>query len=226
MALQQVIESTVTGLGYDLVEIERSAGGLLRVSIDWPWHPGQDAERSIGLEDCERVTRQLQYVLEVEGIDYRRLEVASPGIDRPLKSMQDFERFTGHVIDLVLKEPIGAAAAGAVSGLRKRFRGTLEREDGALWRIVWRDEPAAKPGQRARRPRQAPPLQAMSFSLGELREARLAPLVDFKGRAPSRASGPEAGVPPSAIDPQAGPHPHTPQAEAPTDGVPHRSDKQ
>ena len=47
------------------------------------------------LDDCERVSRQLQRVLEVEGIDYDRLEVSSPGLDRPLKKPADFARFAG-----------------------------------------------------------------------------------------------------------------------------------
>jgi ribosome maturation factor RimP len=87
MALQETIEQTVTGFGYDLVEIERSAGGLLRVTIDIPWVPGVD--QFVNVEDCEKVTRQLQFVLEVDGIEYKRLEVSSPGIDRPLRHERD-----------------------------------------------------------------------------------------------------------------------------------------
>lgn len=184
MALQQTIDDTVRSLGHELVELERSAGGLLRVTIDWPWTAGQGegAERSVTVEDCERVTRQLQYVLEVEGVDYQRLEVSSPGIDRPLRHAQDFERFEGAVVDLVLKAPIGAAAAGQVAANRKKFRGTLHRADGDGWRIVWRDEPAVKPGQRVSARRAPAPEQALDFALEELASARLAPVVDFKGR--------------------------------------------
>jgi len=184
VALQQTIDDTVRSLGHELVELERSAGGLLRVTIDWPWTAGQGegAERSVTVEDCERVTRQLQYVLEVEGVDYQRLEVSSPGIDRPLRHAQDFERFEGAVVDLVLKAPIGAAAAGQVAANRKKFRGTLHRADGDGWRIVWRDEPAVKPGQRVSARRAPAPEQALDFALEELASARLAPVVDFKGR--------------------------------------------
>ena len=184
MALQQTIDDTVRSLGHELVELERSAGGLLRVTGEWPWTAGQGegAERSVTVEDCERVTRQLQYVLEVEGVDYQRLEVSSPGIDRPLRHAQDFERFEGAVVDLVLKAPIGAAAAGQVAANRKKFRGTLHRADGDGWRIVWRDEPAVKPGQRVSARRAPAPEQALDFALDELASARLAPVVDFKGR--------------------------------------------
>ena len=76
MALQQIVEQTVAGLGYDLVEIERSAGGLLRITIDLVWVPPTDevsaavgVEQFITVEDCEKVTRQLQFALEVEGVD-------------------------------------------------------------------------------------------------------------------------------------------------------------
>jgi ribosome maturation factor RimP len=199
VALQRVVEEVVRGLGYDLVEIERSAGGLLRVTIDMPWlapqtapgEPGEPGapvapvapvERFVTVEDCERVTRQLQFALEVEGVDYKRLEVSSPGIDRPLRHEQDFVRFTGAVIDITLKAPIGGAAAGQVHALRKKFRGTLERSDAGGWQIVWSDAPAPKPGQRVSKKRAPQPVQVLGFTLDELREARLAPIVDFKGR--------------------------------------------
>lgn len=191
MALQQIVEQTVTGLGYDLVEIERSAGGLLRITIDWLWEPGAAEERFITVEDCEKVTRQLQFALEVDGAEYRRLEVSSPGIDRPLRNEKDLQRFAGSLVDITLKAPIGrelgAASGGQISANRKKFRGTLERIEGdeaAGWQIVWRDEPASKPGQRVSRKRVPAPLQALGFTLGEVREVRLAPVVDFKGRRP------------------------------------------
>jgi ribosome maturation factor RimP len=199
VALQQIVEQTVAGLGYDLVEIDRSAGGLLRVTIDLPWTAPTSEDVAAGVpepfvtvEDCEKVTRQLQFALEVDGVDYKRLEVSSPGIDRPLRNEQDFERFVGEVIDITLKAPMGAAAAGQVSANRKKFRGTLERAakpEGAEgadaapgWQIVWSDAPEPKPGQKVSKKRAPAPLHALGFVLDELRDARLAPIVDFKGR--------------------------------------------
>ena len=190
MALQDIVEQTVSGLGYDLVEIERSAGGLLRITIDLPWVPPTDGvaapEQFINVEDCEKVNRQLQFALEVDGIEYKRLEISSPGIDRPLRHAQDFERFVGHVIDVTLKAPMGAAAGGQVHANRKKFRGTLEKVVDAAgvagWQIVWSDAPPVKPGQKVSKKRVPPPLQALGFTLDELREARLAPIVNFKGR--------------------------------------------
>lgn len=189
VALKEIVEQTVAGLGYDLVETERSAGGLLRITIDLPWSPpteGSADEQFITVEDCEKVTRQLVFALEVDGIDYKRLEVSSPGIDRPLRHEKDFERFVGQEIDVTLKAPIGAAAGALVNATRKKFRGTLERiegEDGTHgWQIVWSDAPAIKPGQKVSKKRVPAPMQALGFALDELREARLAPIVSFKGR--------------------------------------------
>lgn len=187
MAINNTIEQTVTGLGYVLVDVERTSGGLLRITIDQPYAEG--VERFITAEDCEKVTRQLQFVLEVEGAAYSRLEVSSPGIDRPLRSEQDFQRFSGQLIDVTLKAPIGvtSAAGSTVSANRKKFRGTLERAESG-WHIVWRDEPAVKPGQKVSKNRIAAPLQALGFTLDEIGQARLAPVVDFKGRRTKNAS--------------------------------------
>ncbi len=183
MALHETIEQTVTGLGYELVDVERTTGGLLRVTIDQPQVEGAP-EQFINAEDCEKVTRQLQFVLEVEGAAYSRLEVSSPGIDRPLRSEKDFVRFTGELVDITLKAAIGSAAAGSgVTASRKKFRGTLERA-ATGWQIVWRDEPAAKPGAKVSKNKVPAPLQALGFTLDEIAQARLAPVVDFKGRRP------------------------------------------
>jgi len=92
-------------------------------------------------------------------------------------------RFAGELIDITLKAPIGEAAGGLVNANRKKFRGTLERDAaGTGWQIAWSDEPAAKPGQRVSKKRAPVPVQVLGFTLDELREARLAPVVDFKGR--------------------------------------------
>jgi len=188
MSWQHTLEQTITGLGFDLVDLERSVGGLLRITIDWPWSPEQTQERFVTVEDCETVTRQLQYLLEVENVDYRRLEVGSPGIDRPLRNAIDFQRFLGEVVDITLKAPIGEAAIPGMAANRKKFRGTLEQ--GAAqgeWQVVWSDEPPRKPGQRVSKKAKPVPMQSLGFTLDEVREARLAPIVNFKGRGQSDA---------------------------------------
>lgn len=215
MALHETIEQTVTGLGYDLVDVERTAGGLLRVTIDMPYVA--DNEQFVNAEDCEKVTRQLQFVLEVEGAEYTRLEVSSPGIDRPLKTEKDFERFVGELVDITLKAPIGAAAVAgsSISANQKKFRGTLGRQEAKAdtsadgdaatnsWQIVWSDEPAAKPGQKVSKKRPPPQTQALGFALDEIQSARLAPVVDFKGRKPKAAklSAEPAGAEPASPAP-------------------------
>ena len=155
---QGAVERTVSGLGYELVDAERSGGGLLRVTIDRL--PGDPNGEFIVVEDCEKVTRQLQHVLEVEACDYARLEVSSPGLDRPLKTAAHFARFVGAQIDLTLRL--------AFQG-RKKYRGELQARETpeAGWRLVFNDGKAD---------------QALDFSLDEVREARLVPVLDFKGR--------------------------------------------
>ena len=162
---QSAVQRTVNGLGYGLVDAQRSAGGLLRVFIEKPWRGLGAAQDLITVDDCEAVTRQLQHVLEVEGCEYQRLEVSSPGLDRPLKSAADFERFAGAQIDLTLK----LAHAG-----RKKYRGELRALDGA-WRVVF-DDGKTGAGE-----------QALDFALEDVREARLVPVLDFKGRKPDGA---------------------------------------
>lgn len=195
MTLQELVQQTVQALGLDLVEIERSAGGLLRIFIDVPWQPdqaqpGQVGEQAVTIEDCEKVTRQLQYALQVQDIDYQRLEVSSPGIDRLLRNEQDFERFAGQVVDIALKQPIGANS-GSLPANRKKFRGELEKTEQGGWQIVWSDAPAVKPGQRIGKKKQQEeyPVHALGFTLDEVREARLAPIVNFKGRAANLTPG-------------------------------------
>lgn len=172
---REVISTTVTGLGYELVEVERGARGLLQVFIDripgriYASGPGE----FITVDDCEQVTRQLQYVLEVEGLDYARLEVSSPGLDRPLHKAADFERFSGQQIALTLKEPFQG---------RKHWKGELRITDGA-YAIVFKEGPEE---------------HVLGFTLDELREARLVPVVDFKGRGARDKVQPDAA--PAAQD--------------------------
>jgi ribosome maturation factor RimP len=196
MSWSEALERTVTGLRYDLVDVERSAGGLLRVTIDrlagedYPTGPGE----FVLVEDCEIVTRQLQYLLEVEGVDYARLEVSSPGLDRPLRKPADWQRFVGEEVEVSLRE--------AFQG-RKKWRGALMaagEADGQSWRLVLpADKPlsrtAAKKLAKAGEPVPASAVQqTLDFNLDEVREARLVPHVDFKGRRGLEDDGGDAGA--------------------------------
>ena len=115
-AVQAVIEPVVAGMGYELVELQAANGGrMLRLFIDKPG--------GINVDDCAAVSRQLSRVFEVEGIDYDRLEVSSPGLDRPLRKGADFARFAGHKADVRMRTP---DASG-----RRRFIGVLRGADEA-----------------------------------------------------------------------------------------------
>jgi ribosome maturation factor RimP len=161
MSWSQAVEKTVSGLGYELVDVERSAGGLLRVYIDRvPGRAYPTGEHEfVTVEDCEAVTRQLQYVLEVENLDYARLEVSSPGLDRPLKRPEDYARFAGNEVQITLKLPFQG---------RKKFQGALHpATEGSGWQLVFNDGKVD---------------QVLDFAFEEVREARLVPVLDFKGR--------------------------------------------
>jgi len=193
MSWQAVVEGTVNAMGYELVETERTAGGLLRVFIDRI--AGDPRGEFIVVEDCEAVTHQLQHVLEVEDCSYSRLEVSSPGLDRPLKSAAHFARFAGQPVALTLKL--------AFKG-RKKFRGTLLAQPGGEaggWRLLL-DEAEPVDAKGKARGAKAQPLpadvdRALDFQWDEVREARLVPVLDFKGRrflpaAPVGAGEPDA----------------------------------
>jgi ribosome maturation factor RimP len=132
-----VIESTAVGLGYELVDVElANHGRQLRVFIDQPG-PDQATTEVAGrpgvtLTDCERMTRQLQRVLEVEGIDYGRLEVSSPGLDRVLRKPADFRRFAGAKAEVRLRVPregrrrfVGVVRAVNDEGVELEVEGAL-----------------------------------------------------------------------------------------------------
>ncbi len=194
---QNAVDATVTGLGYEVVDIERAQRGLLRITIDRvpgrlysarggaaPEGEAGDGGEFITVEDCEKVTRQLQYALEVEGLDYARLEVSSPGLDRPLKREADYQRFAGQAVQVVLKQPFKG---------RKNWQGILTAAEPAAadpeghqpataaWSLVIKEGKAE---------------QVLGFALDEVREARLVPVINFKGRKVEDSDG--AGSPAAA----------------------------
>ena len=117
MQLIELIETTVKGLGYELVEFETSPRArLLRVFIDRP-ETEVTQKSSIGVDDCALVSNQLSRVFTVENVDLDRLEVSSPGLDRPLVKAADFRRFAGQEVQLKLRVPLGN---------QRNFSGVLE----------------------------------------------------------------------------------------------------
>jgi ribosome maturation factor RimP len=113
--LDGIVETTLAGLGFELVDLQVSnRGRFLRVFLDKPG--------GVTVDDCAEVSRHLSRWLEVEGVDYDRLEVSSPGLDRPLRRPADFARFAGHRVDVKMRL---ADAHG-----RRRYVGLLRGVDG------------------------------------------------------------------------------------------------
>ncbi|HZF20464.1 MAG TPA: ribosome maturation factor RimP [Burkholderiales bacterium] len=147
--LEALIERTVGGLGYELADFEYINNGMmLRVFIEKldevDSGPGQGG---ITVADCEAASRQLQRVLEVEGIAYDRLEVSSPGLDRRLRKAADFARFTGHEAAVRLRRPVNG---------RRNFTGTVRGVTGERVEIEFEGD-------------------RMAFDMAELDRARLVP---------------------------------------------------
>ncbi|HEY8084303.1 MAG TPA: ribosome maturation factor RimP [Methylophilaceae bacterium] len=111
MDIAALLEKTVTQIGYELVDLEMSnRGKMLRLFIDKP--------EGISVEDCATVSNHVSHLLSVEmDVDYDRLEVSSPGLDRVLKKPADFVRFAGQRVKLKLRIPVEG---------RKNFVGVLQ----------------------------------------------------------------------------------------------------
>lgn len=224
-------------MGYELVDLEFAARGVLRVTIDWPLEKIEahlEATRGIrkkgavvegeldnqsvvlelapwdsvfvNIEDCEKVSRQLTYVLTVENIEYNRLEVSSPGLDRPLKSDNDFKRFAGQDIKLRLREPLKG---------RRNFEGTLVYLGANELGLDWDELPKTSPVEagkavakaagvkkfapkslEAQKSAKAAKLKGavvnrLSFELADIEKANLVPQIIFN-RAPKAPMQPKA----------------------------------
>ena len=118
MDVARLVETTVAGLGYELVDLEMPGRGLMRVLLDKP--------EGITVEDCERVSHQLTRLFTVENVDFGRLEVSSPGLDRPIKKEADFVRFRGEKAQLKLRMPLEG---------RKNFIGILGDVQGGVLQL-------------------------------------------------------------------------------------------
>ena len=142
MEFGQLLDATVKGLGYELVTWERSGkGALLRIFVDKPG--------GVEIEDCARVSQHVSRVLEVEGVNYDRLEVSSPGLDRVLRKEADYARFAGEKARVKLRVAVGG---------QRNFIGTLRAvHDGKLQLEV--------------------DGEALAFDLSNIEKARLVPNI-------------------------------------------------
>lgn len=142
--LTELLTRTLAGLGCELVDVERSHSGQIRVFID--------KAQGITVDDCAAVSNQLTRLFAVEGVEFGRLEVSSPGLDRPLKTLADYSRFAGHQAKVKL--------LGTLLG-RKKFVGTIGKVAGGKVSFVVEDE-----GKDS---------VEMTLALSEIERARLVP---------------------------------------------------
>jgi ribosome maturation factor RimP len=116
--LAELLERTLPALGYELVDWEGAPRGrLVRVFIDKPEGSGTQ----VSVDDCAHVSNHLTRLFAVENVEFERLEVSSPGLDRPLKKAADFVRFAGEEAELRLATPIANA---------KKLKGVLRGCEG------------------------------------------------------------------------------------------------
>jgi len=150
-------QDSLVGMDVELVDVERAPGGLLRVTIDRP--------EGVRIEDCERVSKHLSRVFEVEDIDYRRLEVGSPGVDRPLKRPEDFLRFAGERVEVRLRQAVDNC---------KVFTGLLQAppQGGVSGSTGFGLEYETQSGE----------IQVLDFTFDDVERAKLDPILDFKGK--------------------------------------------
>jgi len=112
--IEDLLQRTVPALGYELVDVDVSSRSkLVRVFIDKP--------NGVDVEDCARVSNHLTRLFAVENVDFDRLEVSSPGLDRPLTKLADFARFAGEQAQLTLAAPVDG---------RKRIKGVVRGTEG------------------------------------------------------------------------------------------------
>ena len=127
MSLQALLESTLSGMGYELVHLVQGRGRLMQVYIDKPG--------GVSIDDCVAVSNQLTRLFTVENIDFERLEVSSPGLDRPLTKPGDYLRFAGEPVVVKLRVPMvnRRKLAGRLLGLEDgRIRLELDGKEVAV----------------------------------------------------------------------------------------------
>ncbi len=185
--LNEIVSRTVEGMGYEFVEFERLPGALLRVTID------SEREGGISVNDCEAVSDQLTALFTAEDVDYQRLEVTSPGVERELKRAKDWKRFSGSLAHVELYSPMHAE--GFPEAGRRKLDGrilSISGEPGSE-RIGFEftgEKPFRTPSQAAReriatrkgRHAAEPAVSVkVEFPLSEVEHAHLIAELDFKG---------------------------------------------
>ncbi|MGG4606420.1 ribosome maturation factor RimP [Paenalcaligenes sp. Me131] len=153
-------QEALLGSDIELIDVERAPLGVLRVVIDHP--------EGVSIDHCEWVSKQLSRVFEVENVDYGRLEVSSPGIDRPLRTLRDFVRFAGARVELRFYEAVDN---------QKVFKGVLISPDDVTVDNVDADTKFVLELEQA-----SGDVRDLTFTFDEVDRAKLDPVLDFKGR--------------------------------------------
>ena len=150
--IARIVADPLAGLGYELVRVQLSGGRspVVQIMVE------RSDRMAMTVDDCASVSRTLSAVLDVEDPipGAYTLEVSSPGIDRPLTRLADFERFAGHLARIETQQPVEG---------RKRFKGTLLGVDGETVRLAMADAPADPP----------PPGATVALPYGEIVRAKL-----------------------------------------------------
>jgi ribosome maturation factor RimP len=116
--LKNILEQTIPGLGFELVDFEMAPARIIRVYIDKP--------NGVTIEDCEEVSNHLSKLFVVENIEFNRLEISSPGVERPLKKIEDFKRFINKLAKIKTHEAIDE---------NKVFQGVIVEVDGSIIKL-------------------------------------------------------------------------------------------
>lgn len=183
--ITRIVEETVQGLGYEFVDFERLPRGLMRITID------SQAEGGVGVDDCEAVSNQITALFTVEGIDYERLEVASPGVERPLKRASEWARFVGRPAHVELYEPM--KAEGFPEAGRRKLDGIILGIEGEPGNevisfsfeeldIARTPSQAAKSRQSGKAAKPKADSVHVTFGINDVDRANLIAELDFKGK--------------------------------------------
>ncbi len=151
-SLENLVESVLNDLGFELVDLEStSRGRLIRVFMDDLKH-----EKPISTDDCALVSNQLSRVLIVENVDFDRLEISSPGLDRIVKKIDDFARFKNKPIQIKLKTAL------ADFENRRHFQGILNGVENGQVLLVTDGK-------------------TLLLDFANIEKARLVPVISFSG---------------------------------------------
>ena len=179
--LLTLVEQTVEGMGFEFVDLEHLPRGLLRVTMDSP--------EGVGVDDCEQVSNQLTYLFTVENVDYERLEVSSPGVERPLKRVRDWERYIGKLVHVELFAPL--MAEGFPEAGRRKLDGRIQavhtQDSQTTIDFLFTDEKPAKAARERiaqKRGKKAAAIEpvAVSFTIDQVDRAHLIAELNFKGK--------------------------------------------